>query len=223
MSDTLTLKAQVRQEAGSKAAARLRQQGLLPAIIYGHKKNPIAVTLTTHDFVEALHHGHRIFDVDVEGSKETLLVRDLQYDHLGKSVIHADLIRVDLSERVTVEVPVNFLGTAKGTQEGGIVEEVLNQVEIECKVSEIPDSLPVNIKEMELGGAIHVDAIELQPDWKLITDPEAVLVVCHEPKAVPVEEEAAEGEAILGVEGAEAAPAEPEVITEKKEEGEASE
>lgn len=220
MSDTVTLKAKIRQEAGSKAAARLRQQGQLPAIVYGHKKEPVSIMLGAHDFVEALHHGHRIFEVDINGSKDTLLVKDLQYDHLGKSVIHADLVRVNLSERVKVEVAIELRGTARGTHEGGIVEDVMSHIEIECKVSDIPEVLAVNIKELGMGQAIHAGQIELPPDTKLVTDPDAVVAVCHEPR-VAVVEEVPEGEEVT--EGAEEAPTEPEVITEKKEQEETTE
>jgi len=215
MSDTLTLKAQIRQKAGSKVAACLRQQGQMPAIIYGHKQDSISISLPMHEFVEALHHGHRIFEMDVEGKKETLLIKDLQYDYLGKSVIHADLMRVNLSERVSVQVAIELRGTAKGTSDGGIVEEVLSYIEVECKVSQIPEALPVNIKDLEMNGSIHAGQIELPEGFKLITEPDAVVVICHEAKAAAAEE-AVEGEA------AEGAPTEPEVITEKKQD-EASE
>jgi large subunit ribosomal protein L25 len=221
MSDTVVLKAAMRPQSGSKAAAQLRQQGQLPAVVYGHKKEPVSITLGAHDFVEALHHGHRIFEVDIDGSKDTLLVKDLQYDHLGKSVIHADLVRVNLSERVKVEVAIELRGTAQGTHEGGIVEDVLSHVEIECKVSDIPESLAVSIKELGLGQALHASQIELPADMTLMTDPEAVVAVCHEPRVVVVEE-VPEGEEALA-EGAAAEPTEPEVITEKKEDQEASE
>lgn len=214
MSDTATLTAQVREQSGSKVAARLRQQGQLPAVVYGHKQDPVSVTLATREFLEALHHGHRLFTVDLNGSKETLLIKDLQYDHLGKDVIHADFMRVNLGERVTVQVGIELRGTAKGAQEGGIVDEVLNHVDIECKVSDIPETLVVNIKDLGLDESIHASQIELPAGAKLITDPDAVIAVCHEAKAAIAEE--AEGEA--GAEGAGAT--EPEVITEKKTEGE---
>lgn len=213
MSDTATLKAQVRQESGSKVAARLRQQGQLPAVVYGHKQDPVSLTLATREFLEALHHGHRLFNVDLGGRKETLLVKDVQYDHLGKDMIHADFMRVNLSERVTVQVGVELRGTAKGAQEGGIVDDVLNHIEIECKVSDIPEVLVVNIKDLGLGESIHASQIELPEGAALITDPDAVIAVCHEAKAAMAAEEL-EGEA--GVEGS----GEPEVITEKKQEGE---
>jgi large subunit ribosomal protein L25 len=209
MSDTATLKAQVRQQAGSKVAARLRQQGQLPAIVYGHKQDPVSVTLATHEFLEALHHGHRLFNVDLDGRKETLLVKDIQYDHLGIDVIHADFMRVNLSERLTVQVGVELRGIAKGTHEGGIIDEVLSHVDIECKVSDIPEVLFVNIKDLGLGESVHAAQVELPEGAKLITDPDAVIAVCHEAKAAIAAEELEGGAGAEGV-------SEPEVITEKK-------
>lgn len=214
MSETVALKANVREQLGTRNSLRLRQEGKLPAVVYGHKKEPLAITLNAHDFVESLHHGNRIFDVDIDGDKDTLLVKDLQYDHLGRTVIHADLMRVNLSERVTVVVMLELRGTAAGTHMGGIIEEVMNSIEVECAVRDIPDSLPVNIKDLDVGQTLHAGQIELPEGFTLITDSDAAVVSCHEPKvAVVVEEEE-------GVEGAEVAEegAEPEVITEKKEE-----
>ena len=125
MTDTVELKAELRDRAGTKAAARLRREGKLPAVVYGHGQEPVSIAVDAHDFVEGLHHGHRIFNFVMPTGAQTLLVKDLQYDHLGKDVIHADLVRVNLNERVVVEVPVELRGTAKGTHEGGIVEESL--------------------------------------------------------------------------------------------------
>lgn len=212
MSETVGLKASVRDGVGSRSSARLREQGKLPAVVYGHKQESISVALNAHEFIEKLHHGHRIFEVDIDGKKDTLLVKDLQYDYLGKSVIHADLVRVNLSERVTVEVMLDLRGTAAGTHMGGIVEEVMNAVEVECEVRDIPEVLPVNIKDLGFNEVLHAGQIELPAGFVLITDPDAVVVSCHETKAAVVETEGEEGEAAAGE------TAEPEVITEKKEE-----
>ncbi len=209
MSDTATLKARIRQQAGSRVAARLRQEGQLPAVVYGHKQDPVSVTLDVREFLDALHRGHRLFNVDIDGGKETLLVKDVQYDYLGKNIIHVDFMRVNLNEMVTVQVGIELRGTAQGTHDGGIVDEVLTHVDIECKVSEIPEVLAVNIKDLSVGQSIHAGQIELPAGTKLVTDPEAVIVVCHEAKAA-ISAEALEGEAPEG------AAAEPEVITEKK-------
>lgn len=211
MSETMVLKANIRREGGSNKSAALRKQGQLPAIIYGHKQEPLPVSIEARAFLDGLHSGSRIFDLDIDGQKNTIMIKELQYDHLGKSILHADLMRVNLSERVTVEVPVELRGTAEGTHEGGIVEMVLSSIEIECMVSQIPETIPVNIKGLGLNQSLHAGQIELPSGFKLMTDTEALVVICHEPAAVKAEE-------AVTAEGAEAGPGEPEVITEKKKE-----
>ena len=210
MSDSVTLKAEVRGQVGSKATAKLREAGKLPAVVYGHKQDPVSLSLDGHAFIEALHHGHRIFEMEIAGKGETCLVKELQYDYLGKNVIHADLMRVDLNEMVEVQVAIEMVGTAKGLHEGGIIDEQLDHLVIKCKVNAIPESITVNVKDMGLGDVLYAGQVVLPAGMELVTDPEAVLLVCHEAKA-SVSAEAAEGEG-------EAGAAEPEVITEKKEE-----
>ena len=215
MSDSATLKADIRQEVGTRVTGKLREQGKLPAVVYGHKKDSVSISLNTHDFLKGLHHGHRIFEVDIAGTSETLLVKELQYDYLGKDVIHADLMRVNLNEIVEVQVPIEMIGSAKGLHEGGIVDEQLDHLIIKCKVRAIPDTIQVNVKDLGLGDVLHAGQVELGEGFELVTDPEAVLLTCHEAKAAISAE--AEGEGGEGEGGA----AEPEVITEKKEEGSA--
>ncbi|MCX5637852.1 MAG: 50S ribosomal protein L25, partial [Planctomycetota bacterium] len=105
MEKTLQLEAQVREGCGTREAARLRQQGRVPGIVYGHQKDPLAISLDAHDLFEGLHHGHRLVDLQIDGKTEKTLIKDLQYDHLGKSVIHVDLIRVSVTDTVKVAVP----------------------------------------------------------------------------------------------------------------------
>lgn len=210
----LILKAQTRKERGKKHNAMLRQQGSIPAVIYGHKKDPQMVTLNAHDFAEVLHHGKRLMDVEVDGKTDKFLLKEIQYDHLGRNMVHADFVRVDLSEKVTVEVPLVFKGTAIGTTEGGILEEHLDKIEIECLVTEIPDAIEVSIKSLKLGDFMFVKDIAIPAGMKLITDPELLLIACKEPVEIvePSPEEAA------------LEPTAPEVITERKpKEGEETE
>ena len=207
MAKAFSLKAQAREHTGSKAAVQVRKEGRIPAIVYGHQQEPKAISLDTHDFVEGLHHGHRVLDVQVGRKKETVMVKDVQYDHLGKQVVHADLMRVDVTERVRVAVPIELKGVAKGTHEGGIINEQMDHIEVECVVTEIPESIPVNIKEVEVGDAIHAGDIALPEGLKLITEPETVILTCGLVAAAKTTEEI-EAEA----------PAAPEVIGEKKEE-----
>ena len=203
MEKELLLKAQLREHAGSKHAAGLRAAGRIPAIVYGHKKEPVAISLDAHNFVERLHYGRRVMDVQIGGKKQKLIVKDLQYDCLGRDVIHADLMRVDVTETVRVTVPIEVKGTAKGTHEGGIIEAHTDGLEVQCKVTDIPESIVVLVKELNVGDALHAADVELPDGVKLISSLEMLLVTCHLVAAAKSTEDLEEE-----------APAAPEVIGE---------
>ena len=207
MSETMVLKAEVRQDIGTKHAARLRKEGKLPMVVYGHGKETVSISLNSHEFTEGIHHGHRLFEVQIDGKPETLLIKELQYDHLGNDVIHADMVRVDLAEIVKVSVAIEQKGTSKGSHEGGIVDEVLSELEVECKVSDIPSVIEVSVKELGVGESIHAGDIELPAGVTLVTDPQAIVLGCHLVAAAKTTEELEEE-----------MPVAPEVITEKAEE-----
>jgi large subunit ribosomal protein L25 len=212
MAKTLLLKAEIREQTGSKHAAKLRGQGRIPAIVYGHKQEPVSISLDAHNLVEELHHGHRVLDVQIGKKKEKMIVKDLQYDYLGRDVVHADLMRVDVTETVRVTVPVELKGTAKGTHEGGIIEGHADHLEVECKVTDIPESIVVSVKEVEVGDTIHAGDVDLPDGVKLASDPSMLLVTCSLVAAAKTTEELEEE-----------APAAPEVIGEVKEGKEAQE
>jgi large subunit ribosomal protein L25 len=206
MAKSLLLKAEIREHTGSKAVKKVRRQGRIPAIVYGHKQEPVAVSLDAHNFVEGLHHGHRLMDVQIDKKKEKIIVKDLQYDYLGKNIIHADLMRVSITEMVKVTVPVELKGTAQGTHEGGIVEGHLDYLEIECKVTDIPEIIVVPVKDMQVGDALHAGEIVLPDGIKLAGSPETQVVTCHVVTAAKTTEELEEEE-----------QAAPEIIGEAKE------
>jgi large subunit ribosomal protein L25 len=206
MKKTLLLKAEIREHTGSKTVRKIRKQGKIPAIMYGHKKEPVAILLDGHNFVEGLHHGHRLIDVQIGRKKEKTIVKDLQYDHLGKNIIHADLMRVDVSEKIRVTVPIELKGTAVGTHEGGIIEEQTDHLEIECKATDIPETIVVSIKDVQVGSTLHAGEIELPDGVNLVSPPDTLLVTCHLVTAAKTTEELEEE-----------VPAAPEVIGEAKE------
>jgi large subunit ribosomal protein L25 len=208
MGKTLSLKAEVREQTGSKATNRVRRQGRIPAIVYGHKQEPVAISLDAHDFVEGLHHGHRLIDVKVGRSKEKMVVKDLQYDYLGKDIIHADLMRVDVTETVKVTVPVELKGaaTAKGTHQGGIIEEHADHLEVECKAADIPEAIVISVKDVGVGDALHAGDIQLPDGVRLVGSASTLLVTCHLVAAAKTTEQIEEE-----------APVAPEVISETKE------
>lgn len=203
MEKTLLLKAGIRQQTGSKAAAKVRKNGQIPAIVYGHKQEPVAISLDAHDFVEELHHGHRLLDVQIDKKPQKVIVKDLQYDHLGKDIIHADLMRVDVTETITVTVPIELKGTAKGTEEGGVIQQHTGHLEVECKVTDIPESIVVSVKDINVGDALHARDIELPDGLKLVSDPQTLMVTCSLVAAAKTTEQLEEE-----------APAAPEVIGE---------
>lgn len=205
--EELILKAQTRQERGKKCSAKLRKDGKIPVIIYGHKQDPQAVAINEHDFTENIHHGKRLLDVEIDGKPEKLLIKDVQYDYLGKKIIHADLIRVDLSEKVKVMVPLAFKGVPVGATEGGVLEEHLSRLEVECTVTEIPKAIYVSVKAMKIDDSIYAREIVLPAGVKLVTAPEVLVIACHVP--LVIEPVAAEAVAVEG-------PISPEVITERK-------
>jgi large subunit ribosomal protein L25 len=205
MEEVLRLKAQVRENTGSKDAVKVRKKGRIPAVVYGHKKEPVAVSLDAHNLVEGLHHGHRLAYVQIGRKREKVIVKDLQYDHLGKNIIHVDLMRVDVKGMIKVNVPIELKGTAKGTHGGGIIQEHTDHLEIECKVTDIPESIVVSVKELDVGDSLHAGDIELSDGVTLVSDASMLLVTCGLVAAAKSTEELEEE-----------APAAPEVITEAK-------
>lgn len=209
MNKTLSLQVEMREHTGSHAAATVRKRGRIPAIVYGHKQEPVAVSLDAHDFVEGLHHGRRLMDITIGGNTEKMLIKDLQYDHLGRNVIHVDLMRVDVTEMIAVTVPVELKGTAKGTHEGGIIEEHTDHVEVECLAVNIPESIVIPVKDLGVGEAIHAGDIKLPDGVKLVSSAETIIATCHVLAVAKTTEQIEEE-----------APVAPELIREKEPEEE---
>jgi large subunit ribosomal protein L25 len=204
MSEMMSLKVEPREQGSKKSIARLRKNGKVPAVVYGHKKASVSISLDAHQFLEELHHGRRLFTAELPEGKQSLLLKDLQYNYSGSEVIHADLIRVDLSERVTVKVPLELRGQAKGAAHGGILDELMDHLEIECPVVEIPASITVIVRDLEIGDTINAGQITLPANCVLKTDPRVLVINCHEVAEVLTTEEVTAEE-----------PVTPEVITER--------
>jgi large subunit ribosomal protein L25 len=207
MEKSLLLKAEIREQTGSGHAAKVRKAGRIPAVVYGHKEEPVAISLDAHNLVEGLHHGHRVMDVQIGKKQQKMIIKALQYDHLGRDIIHVDLMRVDVTETIRVTVPIELKGTAKGTQEEGVIEVHTDRLEIECKVTDIPDAIVVSVKEIGVGDTLHASDVELPSGVKLVSAPSTLLVTCSLVAAAKSTEEL---EAEM--------PAAPEVIGEVKEE-----
>jgi large subunit ribosomal protein L25 len=212
--ETPTIEAQPRERTGSRYAQRLRQTGRLPAVIYGHKIDPLAVSVDEKEILLALHHGTHVMELAVAGgSTETCLVKDLQFGYLGDNVVHIDFARVNLEEEVTVNVHLTFVGNPHEAQRAGaILKHDQTELAVKCMVQAIPEDIKVDLNPME-GTTLHASEIELPAGLELAEDPSSIVVSISFVRA-----EEPEGEAV-DVEGA----AEPEVITEAKAEEETTE
>ena len=205
MAQTAQISAKPRSELGSRANKRLRDAGMLPGVIYGHKEAVVPVTLPKKEVVNHLNHGAHLFELGLEGKNETVLVKEVQYDHLGIEVIHVDFARVSLHEKVEVTVPLELKGEPKGQADGGVLQQIVSELEIECLVTDIPTVIRHNVSEMALNDILHIKDITLPAGVKCLQDEDLVVASVKE----VVEEVAPEP-----VAGA----AEPEIIGKKPEE-----
>ena len=140
-----------RDQLGGRANKRLRDSGKLPGVIYGHKEAVVPVTLPKKEVVNFLRKGAHLFDLSLSGKSEKVLVKEVQYDHLGIEVIHVDFARVSLDERVEVTVPIELKGEPAGEADGGVLSQIMNELEVECLVTDIPDVIRVNVSRNEIG------------------------------------------------------------------------
>ncbi len=212
MAETVVLTTQPRDGRGSSKARRLRRQGLIPAVIYGHQEATVALALPAEELQSAIRHGVRVLDLKTAAGTEKALIKEVQWDHLGKDVVHVDFARVAADERVTVTVRLELRGIAPGVTAGGMLDQPMHTLEVECLVSAVPDSIRVNINELQLDQVIHLKDLALPPGVVAQADPDAVVVQVKAPEAEPEAATAPTAE-----------QAEPEVIGRKaaeEEEGE---
>jgi large subunit ribosomal protein L25 len=216
-----TLKAKTREKLGTRYSARVRSAGGLPAVVYGRGREPLAVTLEAKDTLSHISKGEKVFRLEFGNgstdSGQTVLLKEIQFDHLGTQIVHADFARVSLEDRVVVRVPVHLIGEAKGLKNAGaILMHPTSELEVECAVKDIPEFVEVQIGELDLDHAITASEVKLAPGIKLKTDPKAMVA------QIVIQQEIVEEKAEAGTVEGEAA-AEPEVITAKKKEGEEGE
>jgi large subunit ribosomal protein L25 len=222
MKKDITILAEPRDTRGKNEARRLRVRGLSPAVLYGAEKEPVPVSVSPKEIGRILRSntGHNtIFNLDVQGKENTpVMIVDWQDDPIKSTLLHVDLKRIDLTKRITVKVPVYSAGEPQGVKlQGGLLELITREIEIECLPEDIPDRFTVDVTPLMLGQSLRVSDIALTGSIKLVSAADNVIAHVVAMKA----EEAPAAEA--AVEGAPAATAEPEVIKKGKKEEEAAE
>ena len=187
--------AQKNKGTGTRVARRLRKSGRIPAVIYGHKQAVVPVTLSQDDVWRMIKTPGHLAELDLGGTTETVLIRDVQWDHLGKEVLHLDFARVSAEEIIETEVPLELRGHAPGHRgRRASSSRWSTACAIKCPAGAIPDSIKVDISHLQVDQGIHVRDLKLPPDVTVDADPDLLLVhvVTRAAAAEPTEAAAAE-------------------------------
>ena len=205
MAEAVKIQVEMRDAAknkgtGSRSSKKLRAAGRIPAIIYGHKQAPIPISIARGTVWEMIKKSTHLAELQLGGGPEMVLVKDIQWDHLGKEIIHIDFARVSAEESIATDVRLDLRGEAPGVAEGGVLEHLLHSIHVTCLASAIPDSIKVDISELHIGSAIHVRELKLPEGVAVKGDPEALVVHVvsrsAEPEPVAVEGTATQPEMI---------------------------
>lgn len=199
--EVTTLKAEPRTARGSNQIARLRENGIVPAIVYGSGGESKSVSLAEVDVERELRHHHRVFRIECEGNTEGVFLQDVQFDVITDQALHLDFRRIDLDKPIRVDVELFYVGHAKGASKGGELIKDCFTVEVDSLPAAVPENIEVAVGEIDLGDTIHLKDLTLPPGVS-IPEGSGDLVVCHMPAHAKLEEEPVAGED--GAEGADA-------------------
>lgn len=209
MTAATELTATPRQIIG-KASKRLAGQGQIPAVIYGHKREPMAVAVDKHDFEQfmAHHAGATLVEVMLEGEKKPInaMIREIQRSPVKGNILHVDLVAVSMTQKVSAAIPLHLVNDPEGVKAGGILTVNLHELNVEGLPGDLPEGIEWDVAALEVGDTLTVGEIVPPEGLTLLDDPEAIVASVQAPR-LEVEEEAEEAE-----EGAE-----PELIGAKEE------
>jgi large subunit ribosomal protein L25 len=220
-----TLDAIKREGRGKNEANRLRASGQIPAVVYGSKKEGkapegVALAVDPKALLRILHSesgANTLINLRIDGSEARVMVKEYQLDPITHHLLHADFYQLAMDKAITVTVPIVLKGESRGVKlQGGIVDFVTREIEVQCLPTDIPEHIDIDVSELMLNQSVRVKDLPQDPKWKAITDGETMLVHVVMPKA----EESAQAAEATVAEAAPAATAEPEVIKKGKEEKE---
>jgi large subunit ribosomal protein L25 len=221
----LVIKSEKRDLFGKNASRRFRKGGLVPAVLYGEGAESVPLVLAKKDIVKILKSETRentIFKIAFDSEEKDVMIKALQINATSDELLHADLILIAMDKAIRVSVPIELLGEAVGVKtEGGFVDFMTREIEIECLPADIPERISADISGLHLHQSLKVADLTAPAGVKLISDPGAVLVLVQVPHEEKVE--AKPEEEVVAAEAAAAAPAEPEVIKKERKKEEAEE
>jgi large subunit ribosomal protein L25 len=205
------LEVQARQPAGSRQARRLRRAGKVPGVVYGGGEDPVCIEVPGRELRQALAHAGAVLDLTIDGQAPTPVVLKEQVRHpVTGDTVHIDLLRVRLDQAIHATVLVDLQGAddAPGVKEGGVLEQVTREVTIEALPTDIPDSIPHDVSQVQIGDTIAIEALSPPPGVTILDDPETVIATVTPPRLQTEEEIEIEEETELVAEGATAEEAE---------------
>lgn len=201
-----TLNASVRAETGKGAARKLRQAGSIPAVIYGHNREPQSLTTNareTERLIKSIAVSATVIELNIDGKTSRTLIREIQRHPFKRTILHIDFQELVAGETVTVKCPIVYIGTPEGVRiEGGILDQIMHELTIEVDPGNIPNHIDVDITALKLGKSLHVSDLQLAAGIKVMDDAGSTICVVAPPKVqtdAPAAEGAAEPEVIRKV------------------------
>jgi large subunit ribosomal protein L25 len=201
------LNAVLREKKGRHAADRLRRESQIPAVMYREGKPGTNLAVPENEWKKVLASGEHVVTLKMAGGDKQALIKDVQYDHLGERVLHVDFNELREGQKVKVAVAVITKGIPKGHAKGGILNQPMHTIHVECLPTQIPDKIILDVEPLDIDDLVHIKDLKLPEGVTAVDNGDRVVVAVHEPKAEVV------------ASPAEGAPTEPEVLTAKKEEG----
>ena len=166
-----------RTKLKTKGVKLLRRKGLIPGVLYYSGEKNVNIEVDKSILFHAMQSGQRIFEIEQQGKSQFTMIKQVQYHPVTDEVVHLDLMRVRRSEKMTITVPLVLIGDAKGVKEGGILSQSINQLEINCFPTDVPEQIELNVEDLELNSSMNISDIKLKnDDIEIITDGEVNIV-----------------------------------------------
>jgi large subunit ribosomal protein L25 len=207
------LKAEVREGTGKGVARKLRAGGRVPAVLYGHDRSPLPLSVNARDLFHVLHTGagaNVLVDLIVDGKQHLALPREVQRNHIRDQLVHVDFLVVNRDETIVIDVPIREVGESPGVKAGGVVEHHLFELHVECLPSDVPEHIDADISKLDFGDALRVGDIAAPRGVTVLTNEEESVLAVVVPAVLRTEAELETPEeaaaSALGAEAAAAAP-----------------
>lgn len=182
MTEDFRLSAEPREALGSVNTRRLRNKGLVPANLYGFKKEAVNLSVSAEDVEKLVAGGSKVVDVELNGNVEKAVVQELQWDIFSTHVRHVDLMRVDPDSVTTVDVPVSLRGEPAGLKDGGQIRQLVKRVTVTCPSFRVPKSIVARIASLKVGDSVKVSGLVVPETVTVVTDADTVVVELFDPK-----------------------------------------